>query len=704
MQSSIRKLATACTRHPRIVLTAVTLLLLTLVAAGRFQPINLYYQATFINPLPSGTSVTFAFDSNPTYPGSSTQRASINGSEAGIHVDPLNMTSDSLRIRVSDSQAEMVAFTAHVSVIGHMDYTTSTIGRSELTSSKNHKSVMFALCQTQIAQIERNAWILSEIKLFLLIGIAVIYVAILSRMTIARKIARPYFLAIILGFLALVFFVTDLFFSQGHPANSNFPYKKVIVGIIIVFAVLLLINHRMGVGGNAKRKTGTIVANYVIVGLYAIAQIPLYIHYLGGFADEPAHMSYIAFLVDHGGVIPNFADMRIYSYSNGIMDMTSGSKFNYLGHPPLYYQLMRLFGGMQVSGSTVTFNMIWLRLVSIAIGVTAIGVLFYLGATRIPRIPLLHLLYALVIVSPPNLMYGIGGISNDTLALLTVSITLVGLIRFSERRYDWLTYALIAVGISGSLLTKLTAGLLAGLMAILFLAYTIVTESSAKSIINRPFLCTSPLYLLPIAYFTAVYVRFQTIQPSYQKLAYKEYITSGFYTPNNQRTTISVMGYIQYFLTQFASTWYSIAGHITIPRGDITATSLSTIGIVMILVSPIILFALQRGRLHALLVSGTISLIIIVLMQAHAAMSGFFSNGYRGGFSSRYYLCMIGCFGITIVYCLAQSESITINEVAMNDTSTIMDKKNRRRLQNLQSTFNICWEFADHRFLFSTHY
>lgn len=259
---------------------------------------------------------------------------------------------------------------------------------------------------------------------------------------------------------------------------------------------------------------------------------------------------------------------------------------------------------MQASGNTVTFNMVWLRLVSIAIGAAALGVLFYLGATRIPKIPLLHLLYALVIVSPPNLMFGISGISNYTLALLTVSITLVGLVRFSERRYDWPTYALIAVGLSTSLLTKITAGLLAGLMAVLVLLHALVTERSMKAIANRPFRCTTPAYAVPLAYFAVVYARFHTIQPSYQKLAYTEYINSGFYVANDQRPTMSIIQYVQYFLTRFTSTWYTIAGHAPTPRGNITVTSPSTIGITLILVAPILLFALRGGRRHALLVSG----------------------------------------------------------------------------------------------------
>lgn len=305
---------------------------------------------------------------------------------------------------------------------------------------------------------------------------------------------------------------------------------------------------------------------------------------------------------------------------------------------------------MQASGNTVTFNMVWLRLVSIAIGAAALGVLFYLGATRIPKIPLLHLLYAIVIVSPPNLMFGISGISNDTLALLTVSITLVGLVRFSERRYDWPTYALIAVGLSTSLLTKITAGLLAGLMAVLVLLHALVTERSMKAIANRPFLCTTPAYAVPLAYFAVVYARFHTIQPSYQKLAYTEYINSGFYVANDQRPTMSIIQYVQYFLTRFTSTWYTIAGHAPTPRGNITVTSPSTIGITLILVAPILLFALRGGRRHALLVSGALSVAIVLAIHIRGTISGFFANGYSGGYSSRYYLCMIGFFGLTIAY------------------------------------------------------
>ena len=73
------------------------------------------------------------------------------------------------------------------------------------------------------------------------------------------------------------------------------------------------------------------------------------------------------------------------------------------------------------------------------------------------RIPILHMLYGLILISAPNMIYVISGVSNDALTMPAVAIFMLGIIRFYEKKYNILTYlslrlALICLCCQSSLL------------------------------------------------------------------------------------------------------------------------------------------------------------------------------------------------------------------------------------------------------------
>jgi hypothetical protein len=93
--------------------------------------------------------------------------------------------------------------------------------------------------------------------------------------------------------------------------------------------------------------------------VFFVYKMFFYSQCIGRFPDEIEHVSYIATLETDNAIIPDFKSMKILQLvpsapliknNDGILTeaFTFGKSFNYLGHPPLYYQIMRLSGGVTV--------------------------------------------------------------------------------------------------------------------------------------------------------------------------------------------------------------------------------------------------------------------------------------------------------------------------------------------------------------------
>lgn len=442
------------------------------------------------------------------------------------------------------------------------------------------------------------------------------------------------------------------------PGYRGFPYQLAIILILLVFLIALLINLwgiKTKISSRARR--GICAADYAGVFIYAIAQFPVYVHYIGGFPDEEAHISYIAFLKKNQGWIPDFPSMQIYDTTSnpGTIDLSIGKGFNYLGHPPLYYQLLRVIGRMSVNGNTVHYSLNYLRMVSFAIGLLALALIFYIGFTRISKLPILHLLFALVVVSPPNLLYCMSGVNNDTLALLTVSIFVLGIIRFVEHRYNAYTYILIALGISASFLTKLTAGLIVGITGVAVLAYSLVSERHPRRVFKPAFWISFPVYFVPGIYFAMLFSRFHTLQPSYARMAYSEYVHTDFYSDILSRGEMGVWQFVTTLADNFIGTWYNLAGGTGIPRGDYPIYSIDRIAVISVLLLPLILFFAFKGqRIANYLKCGLFAMVCAFLLQSNNVYQSFMVNGRFGGYSSRYYLCGISILALSYVFIVSK--------------------------------------------------
>lgn len=631
-------------------LISIAVIAMTIVLMMPMTPTNLYYKADFTS-IDAGSEVTYVFDANESYPSSSRQHASIQGNSALIHLDPLNQKSRRLSIEVKDANVHLSGMTAYVQAPGLPQYIVARVTANNFHDESTGASSLFLLQHDVLSVIQRKSKMLAETKIYLCLFITLFFVILILRLTLLRNIPTVYYVLGAIGAVLIMFFLFNIWSTHSRLPNSRFPYRSIVTGIVLAFLALGLFNSLQPQSSTRGNRRASILMNYLVVGVYAICQFPLYIKYLQGFPDEQAHLSYIAFLKVNGGIIPDFPDMRVYNTTvPGVLDLTQIKQFNYLGHPPLYYQIMRILGGMTVQGDTVLFHINCMRLLSFGIGMLGIALIFYIGFTRIKPIPMLHLLFAVIVISPSNMLFVMSGISNDSLTLLTVSIFALGIIRFSEKKYDLLTFVLIAVGVSASLLTKLTAGMIVCITATLILIYTFTVEKkSVKAILNRNFYVSLPLYIPPVAYFALLHAKYHTIQPSYKNMAFTEYVQSGMYTPNDNRTPMNIIQYVEYYIDKFFESWYAIHGHVAVPRDDLSFLSLSTIAISLILIVPLLIFLKKDDQKTAYMKIGLIAILLTFVYQFSNGFNGFYVNGYLGGFQSRYYLCAIVLFALAAV-------------------------------------------------------
>lgn len=444
-----------------------------------------------------------------------------------------------------------------------------------------------------------------------------------------------------------------------------------------------------------------IITIYIVFFVFFITKMVFYTEYVGGFPDERAHVSYIAYLQSTDRLIPEFKDMLTLqptgkkiqtSKLNALTGYGEVQSFtgasNYLGHPPLYYQILRLSGGVTVHGDEVTVDILRLRVMSMAIAAFALMLIFYIGLSRIKGGAAFHLLYAAICTTVPMLAYDCAGVNNDTLAMLGVAVFLLGLLRFAEKRRNVPTYLLISMGVAGSLLSKLTAGLIVLAALLLTAIFTAAREKNLKFLLNRNFLISLPFYLVAAAYFTAVFIQTGSIQPTLLQLNPAEYYASGFYVKLGDRVILTFIQYAKYYVDFFLGTWVTIISHVGLPKPE-PIYSLSKIALLSLWVLPLPLLLLLRR--HGRLNPGMRAALAVYIGTLFTALYQFVTeyrqyrdiSGYLGGYQSRYYLCAVPVMALGVVYLvqiLSKRHSLTIRgEMGHASKRADVNKKDRHR-------------------------
>ena len=379
--------------------------------------------------------------------------------------------------------------------------------------------------------------------------------------------------------------------------------------------------------------------------------------------DEDAHISYIAYVEENQDKwIPEFENMRICEsvqyLEDGVCQYVLCNRTCYLGHPPLYYRLMRLVGGVvtvESDGQTYVYaNLDRLKTANIYLTALTMILIFYIGYTRLGKLtdsPVWHGLYAAAVTSVPMLALCGSGITNDNLANMGVAVFMLGVLRYHEKKKGYLTYFLVAIGFFLSIMSKLTVGEFVVIMLVAILIADIIKNKNLGLIWNKYFLVTLPVYLIAAGYFMVILVRYGSLQPGLDVVAPSEQT----FVAEAERANMNFISYIPYFFSQFSYTWTGIYNgrFFDLKMTDIWEGRIFT----WILAAPFV-FAAAAGikclkaakqkdknqmvsRYDIMYMAVAIGLFVTIATQLMKGYESFTTRGYTGGFQARYYLCDI---------------------------------------------------------------
>jgi len=421
--------------------------------------------------------------------------------------------------------------------------------------------------------------------------------------------------------------------------------------------------------------------------------------YVRNFADERAQVSYIAAMIKDRKFFVRFEDIKlldnITAYNPESLNLTD--YVDYLGHPPLYYWIMSFTKSIKwVGDSKVTLDMTALRNQSALIGFIGIILAFYIGFRCIKKdMPVFHLFYAVAVTSVPMYLYSIAGVTNDTLTLVFFAIFMLGLIRISEDRFDFLTYILIGVGISGSLLTKLTAGMLVCITAILYVIIRCIKDKSLKVICNKYFFTSLIIYIPAVVYYVYILVTYNKISPTIKDFDPQYFYKSTLYYDFCVRSYRTAGRYFYYYWESYFSTWTGIFAHVQFVKYE-SLIAWDRIYVILLVLGPIAMFFINKKtkrKYMGFFISGYIAFIIVNIMQFYRAYNTYFySSGFPGGYQSRYYLCLVPMFALIIV---------SFMEMIYNRYCRLHSGENRERRIRIRNIITIVVAVMSFMFFYS---
>jgi|GEM_PF-4935561 len=406
------------------------------------------------------------------------------------------------------------------------------------------------------------------------------------------------------------------------------------------------------------KKDKLIVSIYILIFLFFAFKMYYYYAFVRGFPDESRHVSYVGYLEMYKDFVPHFKDMgSLFSVGENVYQFEPNNT-NYLGHPPFYYHILRLFGAVKVEGDFVYISQDLLHFGNAFISLAGILGVLYIGYTRIKQVPVLHLFYAMCATSVPMLAYLCAAINNDNLALLGVTIYLIGGIRFSEDKRGYATYFLVAAGIAIAMLAKLTAGMIAAFSACIYIGCVSMKRKNLSAVLCKEFLVTLPLYLAAVAYYVCIYLQVGSFQPALVKMNSAVFYESVFYVVPEARVSMTLLEHVKSFFGGFVQTWTSISSHNGLEK-MYHFLDIRRIGLSALLVSPFLLIIkkMRHHRLSPFLLATFAAMLVVMAAQWLSGYSSFINYGRFGAYQSRYYLCAIAVTALSATI-VAQSSYI----------------------------------------------
>ena len=388
---------------------------------------------------------------------------------------------------------------------------------------------------------------------------------------------------------------------------------------------------------------------------YFVLKLVYYAVFIGGFPDQRAQLSYIIEMCRTPSFLPDFSAMPMYEVfsrdgGSWTMQLAEGA-VNYLGHPPLYYLLMSLAGGVRfLQDGVVSVDYLRLCLWNIVLVSAGTALALRLGRKHLrERSPLVHAVYAAAVVTLPELGYVGAGVNNDNLAFTAFVVFFAGLLRYQEDRTDLKTYLLIGTGFLLGSLSKLTMAMIMTIILLAVLVMSIFRTRTLKLITSREFLMTLPCYLLFLAYELAVHRRYGAWHPGLAAVAPEYYRTTVFYVAPEDRVSLTFPRYLYAFLNGIRYTWSSLYGHnteVTELMNNRVAGLIYWIPVAAAFVSAVI--QCIRRKFDRFTLPVMLAFFGTLAYHALSGWSGYLQNGYTGGTQARYYLPLIIPFALIL--------------------------------------------------------
>ena len=605
-----------------------------------------------VSSLPEGTVSTFTVYADEAYEPSYTVAATVQEGAFLVKLDREYLAADRVEIGGEQIARAVTGVALRGNAVGLADYTAVSLKTDVVVQEDSGAFVLSPAALDAIQKGLHHPWML---RVLLTVALLALIVAAVVLYLLNKRFGTVTALTVLgIGLVCawMLFFskmqgLFDKTIPFGSWAVPNwFPVVLLTAAMALLCVLCLLVKN------NAKGCKALIVTVYAAALLLSVGKMAFYTERVANTPDEPAHIGYVAYLTKTGEWIPQFENIELAALLNEDdhtmrMTFTPGT-MSYLKHPPTYYHIMRLANAVQFhEDSTFTVQIERLRVFSMAFVAAAIVLLFYLGYTRLKKEPVVHLLYAAICTMVPMLTYTSAGVNNDSFSLLTVAIFFFGIVRYLEGKKTAATYLLITAGISLSVITKVTAGIVVALTALIVLAVSLVKQRSVRELAKPAFLLSLIVLIVPAVYFGTVFLKYGGIQPNMFSLDPAYARETGFYIAVADRASYSFAQYVFYFFRKFMETWTGIASHVSLFKTELSWLSVQNVALVLIWCFPL-LYAkrnLREKTPYATgVIAGTAGVFAAVVMQLFNGFNVFTARGYLGGFQSRYYLCAIMFF------------------------------------------------------------
>ncbi|MGG4553703.1 hypothetical protein [Paenibacillus humicus] len=349
---------------------------------------------------------------------------------------------------------------------------------------------------------------------------------------------------------------------------------------------------------------------------------------LGSTPDEIAHLSYVAYLSENKKIIPDYSNFYLYD-TNGNKTETK----NYLEHPSIYYHFIGLF--LPDNPKDVMKNYDQAR--NINIGIISIGIIIILYLGWLQRFSVLgHLLYSVTVTSIPMFGFEGAGINNDNLAVVGGALTLLGAQKLIKGNLSWSSYLFTFIGFSTAVISKITAGIMCGILIFFVFLYFFKSIKNKREIFNSKVI-TVLVCLLPASYFILLKMRYGVFQPSLQNLDFEAFKQTGFYIPPDERVILPFTSYTKLFLQKLWWSWSQVLSHVSVPK-----TSLfESVHLILLPILAIICLFIKKGKEFIFAKIGYISLFVFMIIHFLTVLKAHQLTGYTGGIQARYYFPLV---------------------------------------------------------------